>query len=756
MPADDAEPAPSRESHEAYASQDSRSRFAGLLLTAAWIVPCGMSLLSDQATPRGRYAGNIASLLFAPLFVVLAIALGDWLLSRVVRAKDAFAGRWLFAAGLGFGAFSLGTLLVGLIIIPPAFVSWIILIALSALLSSRIGGLLLALRGRVAAFVKSRNWAEMLLVLIIGVLLLLNVLRAFVPPIEYDEMEYHLAAPAKYVRGGRISFISDNAYASFPANVEMLFLDAMVIRGGVVDGFALGRLINVSLGLLAACAAGACAAAMFTKRAAIPAAAILYTWPRVNSLSHVGYVELGLMLYVALALLAAYQYRKAVRSENSEPGTRNSKPGTRNSELGTRNSELVVLGLVCGLAAGCKYPAVLFVCVPAAVWVLATAGRKLMLHGPLFAALALAVLSPWLIRNTVNTGNPVYPLLGGVLKSPAWSARKEARWHKAHQPYDHLRPASRAVWKAVVHRYPDKIQTAQGEKPGPYAMSLLLVVFIPLAFVGRGRAVKTGVLLALALFCIAAWLALTHRIPRFLVPWLVPLVIVNAAGAAAFANWKIPRVALSIVLIVLAGVEAWATIRVRAPGTELGLFAGQYGIGEAVGVLKAGSTYNHDAVIFINKLPRGSRTLFYGEAQTLYCTGDVIAPTVFDENPLDEIVRTAKSADDIGRGLKRLGVTHIYVNLDELHRLQWSYAFEHEGGMRHGYSSFLGGEPKRSHLPRFLATHCRVIHPELPPGLPQRALRALDRAFVEQMSHHDRGRRTGAPIGHFIYELRRP
>ena len=81
-------------------------------------------------------------------------------------------------------------------------------------------------------------------------------------PVEYDEMEYHLAGPAKYVRDGRISFISNNAYTSFPANVEMLFLDAMVIRGGVVDGFALGRLINVSLGLLAACAAGACAAAM--------------------------------------------------------------------------------------------------------------------------------------------------------------------------------------------------------------------------------------------------------------------------------------------------------------------------------------------------------------------------------------------------------------------------------------------------------------------------------------------------------------
>ena len=707
----------------------SREGLAGLVVAGCWLVPCAMSLLSNQETARGRYLGNFASLLFAPLFILLAVALGDWLLARVLRIKETIPGRWLFAAGLGLGFFSLDMFIGGLFVIPPAWVAWLTLIALSALLRARIGALLAALRTRAASFAAQRNWVEIALVAIIAVLLLLNVLRAFVPPIEYDEMEYHLAGPAKYVRDGRISFISDNAYASFPSNVEMLFLDAMVIRGGVVEGFALGRLINVSLGLLAACAAGACAGALFDRRAALPAAAILTTWPRVSSIAIVGYVELGLMLYVALAILAAWEYRQS----------------------GRRVSRLILLGVVCGLAAGCKYPAVLFVCVPAAAWVIVAAGRRVLVHVLLFGVVALAVFSPWLIKNAVCTGNPVYPLLGSVFDSPTWSAQKDARWLQAHEPYESMKPASRALRETALHRHPPTIQTDQGPKPGPYAMSLLLAVFIPLVFFRRGWRAKGIVMLALTVFAVAAWLGLTHRIPRFLLPWLVPLVLLNAAGAVAFAERKMLNTALAIALVALAGAEAWATVRVRAPVIELALFAGQIDTDTAVDTLTKGSTYDHDTMRFINGLPQGSRTLFYGEARTLYCTGDVIAPTVFDENPLDLIIREAKSADDVRERLRALGVTHIYVNLPEVHRLQSSYAFEYEGKMLHGYSAFAGNEPKRGPLPQFLARWCRLVWPAMRrPGMDGR----FNRAFIEAMSRHKPQPSASVPGGHLIYEVR--
>lgn len=689
-------------------ARDQAARRTGLVAGVMWLAPIFLALLSNQQTIEGRFRGNLSSLLFAPLFFLVAAAVGDWLLERVLRLKDDFTGRWVFAAGLGLGAFSIGTLLVGTVFIPPAWAAWSGLVLLNVLLAERVGRLLQALTGHLNGMAR-RPWLEVTLLAVIAVLVCLNMLRAFAPPMEYDEMEYHLAAPAQYVRDGRISFISDNAYASFPANVEMLFLDGMILRGGVVDGFALGRLVNVAIGILGACAAGVCASELFGKRAALPAAAILYTWPQVNSIACVGYVEFGLMLYVGLAVLAAYNYHRS----------------------GRRMAHLVLLGVVSGLAAGCKYPAVLFVCVPAGIWVLAVARKKFLVHGLAFAAVALGVFSPWLVRNVVNTGNPVYPLLGRTFHAPTWSPRKEVRWHEAHTPKD-------GVWKSLSKTATERFP----KKTSPLTMSVLLVVFLPFAFTRREWLAKSGVLLLLTLFCIAAWLAFTHRITRFLVPWLVPLVLLNAAGAVAFVRQRAANVVMGVALVALAAFEASATVRVRAPDAELAMLLGQRGAMELAAMMSPPTG-------FINSLPHGSRTLFYGEARTLYFTGDVIAPTVFDENPLDDVVRGAVSPEGIRDGLRRLGVTNVYVDLAELHRLQWSYAFRYDGRQWHGYCTLFDSEAQKRMFRLFLERYCTVVWPA---NVDEHWKQRMDDEFVHTMSSHDSKHEPRFPF--FVYEVR--
>ncbi len=703
----------------------------GLIAAASWLAPIFLSALSSQKNAVGRCAGNVASLLFAPLVVLLAVALGDRLLALLLQREGKLPGRWLFAAGLGLGGFSLATLLVGVVLLPPTPVVWALLILGAVILARTSGRVVIALWTSILRWAEGRNWAEAVLVALVALLVFLNALRAFIPPIEYDEMEYHLAAPAKYVRQGRVSFIWDNAYASFPANVEMLFLDAMLIRGGVEEGFALGRLLNVALGVLAACAAGACAAAIFGHAASVPAAAILYTWPAVNTLALAAYVELGLLLYVGLALLAAYVYAREQRP-----------------------AQAVLLGIVCGLAAGCKYPAVLFVCVAACLWVVAMARAKWAMHGAVFAAAAFLTFSPWLIRNVVNTENPVYPLAWKFFNGGHWSDRKEARWQKAHTAADRsLAGMWRSLRRTATERYP--------REDSPRTMSVLLVVLLPLAFVRRGWRTKAGVLVALAALCVLGWLMFTHRITRFLLPWLVPLVLVNAAGAVALEGTRRLGRAVGIGLVVLALLEARATYSVRLPAEEFEVFRGRYGAEELYARLFEHASYGHDAITFINRLPAGSRVLFYGEARTLYCTGDVVAPTVFDENPLDAIVDAARSEDDILAGLKARGVTHLYVNLVELHRLQWSYAFRHGGRDWPGYTVLRDPAEGGGLLRRFLARHCSLAYPRIPAEVWRRivardaelpAERRMDPAPMPAEEHEEY---LGRAFVHFLSETRR-
>ncbi|MFO7899816.1 MAG: hypothetical protein R6V58_12250, partial [Planctomycetota bacterium] len=77
----------------------------------------------------------------------------------------------------------------------------------------------------------------------------------------------------------------------------------------------------------------------------------------------------------------------------------------------------------------------------------------------------------------------------------------------------------------------------------------------------------------------------THRIPRFLIPWLVPLIVASAAGTVALRRrpW---RVAVPAVLVALAAVEAYATVQKRFPAAEFQLWLGHHEVGDAVAALK--------------------------------------------------------------------------------------------------------------------------------------------------------------------------
>ena len=44
------------------------------------------------------------------------------------------------------------------------------------------------------------------------------------------------------------------------------------------------------------------------------------------------------------------------------------------------------------------------------------------------------VMSPWLVKNVIDTRNPVYPLECRVFPSPEWDSGREVKWQEAHGP----------------------------------------------------------------------------------------------------------------------------------------------------------------------------------------------------------------------------------------------------------------------------------------------------------------------------------
>ena len=288
----------------------------------------------------------------------------------------------------------------------------------------------------------------------------------------------------------------------------------------------------------------------------------------------------------------------------------------------------------------------------------------------------------------------------------------------------------------------------------PRNMSLLLVLFVPLVFLRREWRFRAAFLLVLAALLMLGWFSTTHRISRFLVPWLVPLIVVSAGGAAALMmRGRVLRSTACIALLGLAMIEAIGIVKVRAPYEEIQLMTGRVALHEAVSGITHGSNYDHKAILFINNLP-SARTLFYGEAQTLYATGHVIAPTVFDENPLDEALKNSATAEELLAWLCEQGVTHLYVNLAELHRLQWSYAFEFDGRRWPGYTTILPEDGRSLALLReVLEKHSRVVYQSEPLTPRPVEKRDLIASFIDVLNNSSQKMPPVAAL-QFVLEIR--
>jgi len=229
----------------------------------------------------------------------------------------------------------------------------------------------------------------------------------------YDVLEYHLQGPREYYDAGRIKFLPHNVYASFPQQMEMLYLLLMYLAGDVYAAAIPAQLLHVSCGVLAVVALG-CWARPGWGRWLVVAVAGSTPW-----LAHVGclaYVENGMLFFAAVAAgVVADHYRE--------------KP-----DVDWRTA--LAAGLCAGLAGGCKYTALVFIAVGLGLaWCLTmrAAFKLRMQRTALFGIGTLLAFSPWLVRNGAFTGNPVYPFAYKRFDGKAWSTAQAEQWSAGHR-----------------------------------------------------------------------------------------------------------------------------------------------------------------------------------------------------------------------------------------------------------------------------------------------------------------------------------
>jgi hypothetical protein len=156
----------------------------------------------------------------------------------------------------------------------------------------------------------------------------------------------------------------------------------------------------------------------------------------------------------------------------------------------------------------------------------------------IFATVALLTFSPWLARNAMWAGNPVFPEATRLLGPGNFTPVQVERWQRAHS----ARPDQRHLG-ARLHAGATEILTS-------WQYGYVLVPLGLMAAVSARRRRLANLLAAMLLATILFWLFATHLEGRFFV-----LALPLCAWLIAQIDWPAMSAAALIVVLVSAGIS---------------------------------------------------------------------------------------------------------------------------------------------------------------------------------------------------------
>lgn len=580
-----------------------------------------------------------------PLWLLLSIAL-FLSLFRVMRFPWLHRGEELFfSSACGLAWMSIAVMVLGLLGLakPPG------LYAAAAATGIASVPLLLAAR-RVDA--PARTPAPREYALCTVCLLLIPLI--WLPPFFYDTLHYHYGLPSIFLRAGSTRPLPWFVESHFPLGVEML---SMV---GMTDASYLGANLANFVFLVLCCLGILCLAdRLGSRRAGLIALPVFCLSSAAIHTLFLQKNDLGVTLFFFAFAYALLLYRESGRDRRF----------------------LLLAAALCGASLGAKYTMLAFAGVAFAIGFLRAPRPRpdgvspIIRDALLFLLAALIVYSPWPLRNLLFTGNPVYPLLNGIFQSPGWSAEQmrllAGDTHRFVDQFNSWKDPARLLLSITF--FPDTDMSGLGASIGAsFIGAVLFAVF------RRKPAPGWAFLRNTALGFTAVWF-FTSWFSRFLLPAAPLMSLLTGFLLSCWAE-KTGRWGGAISAVLAAALVSTQIASAVAPAeyTQLGnAWKASFRLvhhPEYAGPLASRFVASYPAARFVNeRFPESARILFVGETLPFYFRRDIVAPSAFDEHPLQRIVRPDRPEADIARDLAAQGFTHILLNGPEWERIGRSY-----------------------------------------------------------------------------------
>ncbi len=327
-----------------------------------------------------------------------ALALGN-VARRPLHKSESKLEKFLVSSGLGFIILSLLVFFLGILGLytKPVFSALNVLLLL--LIAAQAKEL-----ARIAlpdlSMVKDSTPIIRLVFAVFVAFAALNLVVSTAPPTSSDALLHHLTVPKIYLEGHRIvSIPSLQLVSEAPMSVNMLYLYGLELLNG-----KLSQAIAWYIGFLASLAVLHIATRLISKQAGIIAAALFATLPIFSVFNARPYVDIPLTFF---ALMATNSFLELVQ------------------KIEARNA--VLTGLFLGMAISAKNIGIL---TGAALTITALlvlmkmpspSRTKFLAQTIIVGLIAAALLSPWLVKSYINSGDPMYPLLYNYFGGTYWN-----------------------------------------------------------------------------------------------------------------------------------------------------------------------------------------------------------------------------------------------------------------------------------------------------------------------------------------------
>jgi 4-amino-4-deoxy-L-arabinose transferase-like glycosyltransferase len=488
-----------------------------------------------------------------------------------------------------------------------------------------------------------------------GCLIVFLVFRTLTPPNAADEVIYHLPVPQAFVQQGRVYPMFDNALGNFPFLVHMIYALCLMAGSDIAARlFSLFLAVGTSFAIFGFCSR------YLTRRVGAMAVFAFFAAGMVVEVAVTSRIDVSL---AGMLFLCTY--------------------GMVNYLDSKQRGWLWISALLAGFSLGIKHTAVIWVALIGGMYLVQRLiidrdrALEVLGRGAAYALLAVAIASPWYIKNYVWFHNPIYPLVTGEVAEfgPQGIRFFDANDDRRLESFFNIaRSEMPDVVKAQEKEMADAVNLRRQRsplrwwefflKPNTYLMSEsyhypnYLFLVIPVLIVLK----KPKWILWLLVLSIGFVLAVTLNswIARYLLPAYPALTIVTAYTLVALSERlntnfpalaKLPLYALAAAL----GMVFAASLLVLRTFNSVSFVSGKSSRHDTI----RDWTY-HRPIEFINtQLPKNARILLVGAQLEYGIERDHLSDESWFATKWRRVLIRNKSFEEVNEDLKRQGFTHI-------------------------------------------------------------------------------------------------